>query len=112
MITEYEVGQIPGDALPISVRDNSDTPVNLSIYSSLELEILGSNNETLDLDGVTLHTQGARNGILAVIWPKDRSLFTEHGDYLLRIALHGSDGSRDYTRPHTIRVRGFGRVNN
>lgn len=111
MITEYEVGQIPGDALPITVRDYADNPVNMAIYSALVLEMLGSNNEPVDLTGVTLYTQNARDGMLAVIWPKNRSVFTESGDYLLRVALHGSDGSRDYTRPHTIRVRRFGGIN-
>lgn len=111
MITEYEVGQIPGEALPITVRDDADNRVNLTTYSSINVEMIGSDNEAIDLTGVTLFTQNARDGVIAVVWPKTHSLFTKRGDYMLRLALHGSDGARDYTRPATIRVRKFGGIN-
>lgn len=111
MITEYEVGQIPAQPLTIAVRDDADGSVNLTVYTTIKVEVLGSDNEKVDLTGVELFTEGARNGNIAVVWPKDRSLFTKHGDYLLRLALYDSEGSRDYTRPQTIRVRRFGGKN-
>lgn len=111
MITEYEVNQIPAKPLGILVKDDNDNAANLVVYSNISIELLGSDNEEVDLTGVQLHTEGARNGILAVIWPKDRSLFTQRGDYLLRLVLRDSEGSRDYTRTHTLRVREFGRYN-
>jgi hypothetical protein len=111
MITEYEVGQIPARPLGVIVKDDNDDPVNLLVYSTYEIELLGSDNEQVDLTGVQLHTEGARNGILAIIWPKDRSLFEKRGEYLLRLVLRDSEGSRDYTRTHTLNVREFGRFN-
>jgi len=112
MITEYEVGQIPAKPLGILVKDDMDNPVDMTVYATIGLEILGSDNEVIDLKDVNLHTVGARNGILAVAWPKNRSIFTKRGDYVLRIVLRNAEGSRDFTRAHTIKVREFGRVNN
>lgn len=111
MITEYEVGQIPSRPLGVLVRDDRDNPANLLAYTTYEIEMLGSDNEKVDLSGVELFTEGARNGILAIVWPKDRSLFNKRGEYLLRLVLRDDAGSRDYTRTHTIRVREFGRYN-
>lgn len=111
MITEYEVGQIPARALAIAVRDDLDNPANLLGYTSYEVELLGSDNERVDVTGITLNTEGARNGRFAIVWPKTHSLFTKRGEYLLRLVLRDAEGSRDYTRTHTIRVRAFGRNN-
>lgn len=111
MITEYEVGQIPARALALVVKDDRDNIVNLTAYTTYEIEILGSDNEKVDLTGVELQTEGARNGIIAVIWPKSRSLFNKHGEYIMRLVLKTTDGAIDYTRTHTIRVREFGRKN-
>lgn len=111
MITEYEVGQIPAQPLAIAVRDDRDNPANLTGYTSYEIELLGSDNERVDLRGVVLNIEGARNGRFSVIWPRTRSLFTKRGEYLLRLVFKDDAGSRDYTRPHSIRVREFGRYN-
>lgn len=110
MITEYEVGQIPARPLAIAVKDDNDNPANLLGYTTYEIELLGSDNEPVDLTGVSLNIEGARNGRFAVVWPKNRSLFNKRGEYLLRLVLRDAEGSRDYTRTHTIRVRQFGRV--
>lgn len=111
MITEYEVGQKPGEPLTITVYNDAGSRVNLSTYSNVKVEVLGSDNEAIDLTGATLYTQNMRDGIVAVVWPKDRSLFTKSGDYVLRLALYGTDGALDYTRAGTIRVHKFGGKN-
>lgn len=111
MITEYEVGQIPSDALTIVVRDDSDNAVNLTQWDNVDVEMLGSDNERIDLTGVTLFDESARNGIIAVKWPKSHSLFNKRGEYVLRLVLSNVDGTRDYTRSCVLRVREFGRVN-
>lgn len=111
MITEYEVGQIPAEPLGVEVRDDAGNLRNLTVYSTITLEVLGSNNEKVDLTGVELFTEAARNGQIAVYWPKNRSIFNKQGDYLLRLALRDAEGSLDYTRPGTIRVRRFGGKN-
>jgi|SRR6478735_3610017 len=111
MITEYEVGQIPQQPLVVTVLDEFNNVPNLAGYTTYEIELLGSDNEGIDLTGVTLNTESARNGRFLVLWPKTHSLFTKRGDYLLRLVFKDDAGSRDYTRTHTIRVREFGRVN-
>ena len=111
MITEYEVGQIPARPLNILINDNYGNPANLLVYTTFEIELLGSDNERVDLTGVELTTSGAKDGRFAVVWPKNRTLFRKSGAYLLRLVLRSSDGSRDYTTTHEIRVRDFGRFN-
>lgn len=111
MITEYEVGQIPAQPLSLAVRDDYDNVVNLTTYSNITVEVLGSDNEKVDLAGSSLFTEGARNGNVALFWPKGRSVFTKHGEYVLRLALYGSEGTVDFTRDHTIKVRKFGGKN-
>lgn len=111
MITEYEVGQIPARPLSIQIKDDFDNTASLLGYSIYGVELLGSNNEKVDLTGVVVNTESARNGRIVVIWPKDRSLFTKRGEYLLRLVFGDAQGSRDYSTPHTIRVSEFGRLN-
>lgn len=111
MYTEYEVGQIPRDGLTLVVRDSNDGIVNLNEWDSVGVEMLGSDNEQIDMTGVALMDESARNGIMVVNWPKTHSLFTKRGEYVLRLVLSNLDGTRDYTRSCVIRVREFGRVN-
>jgi hypothetical protein len=111
MYTEYEVGQIPSDALTILVRDDDDGIVDLTQWDLMGIEILGSDNEQIDTTGIELFDESARNGIIAVKWPKTHSLFTKRGEYVLRLILSNLDGTRDYTRSCVLRVREFGRVN-
>jgi|GEM_PF-7077782 len=110
MYIEYEKGQIPSEPLTLSIRDDADSAVDLTQWDSLNVEMLGSDNESIDLSGVTLFDESARNGILAVMWPKSHSLFTKRGEYVLRLMLSNEDGTRDYTRSCVLRVREFGRV--
>jgi hypothetical protein len=71
--------------------------------------MLGSNNEMVDLAGSELNTNGARLGKFVFTWPLTRSVFERHGEYVLQLELSGL-GKREYTTPHTIRVRQLGRV--
>jgi hypothetical protein len=107
---DFEVGQIPSVSLGIQIKDENDNPVSLLGYPVVELELIGSDNEVVDLTGATLVTVPTVIGQLAFTYPKDRSLFTKKGKYLLRIALRAADGSVDYTRTAEIRVREFGRL--
>jgi hypothetical protein len=108
---DFEVGQIPSISLGIQIKDDNDNPVSLIGYPEVELEMLGSDNEKVDLTGVELQVVPTAIGQVALVWPKDRSLFTKKGKYVLRVALKSADGSVDYTRAAEIRVREFGRLN-
>ena len=109
---DYEVGEIPSVGLGVEVRDDRDNPISTIGYSSATLEIRGSDDEDVDLTGVTVERVPAYLGTYVVNWPKDRSIFTKKGKYLLRLVLRKSDGSVEYTRPTEIRVRDFGRLYN
>lgn len=109
---DYEVGQIPSRSLGVVVKDENDNPMNLIGYPTVRAEILGSDNERVDMTGVVVEAVTSALGTFVVQWPKDRSVFTKKGRYLLRFALEKPDGSRDYTRPYEIRVRDFGRIGN
>ena len=107
---DYEVGQIPSRNLGITVKNDDDEAVNTIGYNSVTAELLGSDNERVDLTGVTVTEVASALGTYVVAFPKDRSLFTKRGKYLLRLRLAKPDGSVDYTRPYEIRVRDFGRL--
>jgi hypothetical protein len=109
---DYEVGEIPSIGLGIEVMDERNNPINTIGYSSVELELKGSDNERVDLTGVTIESVPTELGSYVVNWPKDRSVFNKRGKYLMRLVLRKPDGSRDYTRPYEIRVREFGRLYN
>lgn len=104
----YWVGQIPGDNLSIQVRDDKNSPVDLSSYSVFEPIMLDSDNREVDLTGVALDTTNTVNGRFLFNFPDDRSLFNKHGDYLLQLKMTGS-GKIDYTNPVTLRVKQLGR---
>lgn len=107
---EYEVGSIPSRPLTILVRDEMDNPVNVVGYDSWRLEMLGTDNEEVDLTGVSVFEIPQAIGMFSVSWPKNRSLFEKRGKYLLRLVLEMADGSKDITRTAEIRVRDFGRI--
>lgn len=107
---DYEVGTIPTRSLTLLVRDEMDEPVNLVAYDSWRLEMRGSSDKNVDLNGVELVEVPEALGVLAVNWPRDRVIFNEKGKYLLRLVLNGTDGGRDITRTAEIRVREFGRI--
>src|SRR6478736_237639 len=104
---DFEVGEIPTRALGLEVKDQYDNTISTAGYSRVELEMRGSDDEKVDLTGVSV--QSVAQGF-AVSFPVDRSLFTKKGKYLIRLALYKPNGSVDYTRPSEIRVRDFGRI--
>lgn len=107
---DYEVGEIPSRNLALQVKDENDNAVNTIGYSVVGLDILGSDNERVDLTGVRVEALPNVMGRYVVIWPKNRSLFNKKGTYLLRLVLQKNDGSKDITRSAAIRVREFGRI--
>lgn len=109
MISQYWVGQIPEKALSIQVKDSNGNDVSLTGYTSVAVKMLGSRNEEIDLTGATVATGSKELGIVGLIWPTDRSLFTYPGDYVLQLELAGT-GKLDYTSTHTIRVNKLGSV--
>lgn len=104
----YWVDQIPGDNLSIQVRDDMNSPVDLSSYNSFEPIMLDSDNREVDLTGASLDTTNAVNGRFLFNFPDDRSLFNKHGDYLLQLKMTGV-GKVDYTNPVILRVKQLGR---
>lgn len=109
-ISQYWVGQIPKRSLSISVRDSLGRDIDLSYYSTFTIRLVDTDNNEIDTDGSELQTAGASSGRFVFVWPTDRSLFNEPGDYLLQLEF--SDGtSRDFTTTWTIRVRELGEVN-
>jgi hypothetical protein len=109
---DYEVGEIPSVGLGVEVRDDRDNPINTIGYATVELQLRGTDDEAVDLRGVTVTPVTSALGTFVVQWPKTRSIFTKKGKYLMRLVLRKSDGSVEYTRPTEIRVREFGRLYN
>lgn len=107
-ISQYQVGQRPLRPLAIRVNDTAGRPVDLSFYDTFNVRLVDNKNEDVELGNAELQTGGARLGRFTFIWPTDRSLFSEAGDYLLQLELSGT-GHRDFTTAHHIRVRELGR---
>ena len=109
MISQYWIDQIPARPLSIQIKDQSGVDMNLSIYTTIEAVLIGSNNEKIDLTGSVLDSTAKVIGNLIFRWPTDRSLFEYPGDYVLQIKLTGA-GRLDFTSTHTLRVRELGRL--
>ena len=110
MISQYWKDQIPAKPLSIQVKDQSGNDANLSGYTTIDVKMVGSNNEEIDLAGSTVISTNKNIGKIQFVWPTARSLFEETGDYVLQLKLGGT-GKLDFTSTHTIRVRELGRVN-
>ena len=104
----YWEGQIPGDTLSIQVRDDRNTSVDLSSYTSFRLRMLDSDNSEVDLTGSDLDTSNAYNGRLIFAFPTDRSLFTKYGDYVAQLEMSGA-GKKDFTSTFILKVKKLGR---
>lgn len=109
-ISQYEVGQIPLRNLTLTVKDSYGRNVNLTPYTDISVRMLGSDNEEVDLSGSNVNTGGSSSGRIIFEWPRDRSLFTKSGDYVLQLVLKTAN-AKDMTTAHTIRVRQLGKVN-
>lgn len=109
MISQYWIDQIPARPLSIQVKDEDGVDINLSLYTTIEAVLLGSNNEEIDLTGSVLDTTAKSVGNIIFRWPTTRSLFEYPGDYVLQIKLTGT-GRLDFTTAHTLRVRELGRT--
>ena len=107
-ISQYWTGQIPSRPLTITVYDSYGNRANLSAYTDFEVNLVGSDNEEIDLTGATLTTSGAADGRFVFYWPTDRSVFDKPGEYLLQLEINGPSGTKDFTTTHTIRVRRLG----
>ncbi len=109
MISQYWKDQIPARPLSIQVKDQDGNDLDLSGYSDIEVVMLGSYNEELDLTGSSINTLNKDIGKITFVWPTTRSLFDYAGDYVLQLKLTGT-GKKDFTSTHTIRVRELGKV--
>ena len=108
-IGQYWVGQIPLRNLSLTVKDNNGRALNCVDYTDVSVRILGSNNETVSLTGSNLNRAGAAVGRFVFEWPRDKSIFTDSGDYVLQMLLK-STGAVDITTTYTMRVRDLGKV--
>jgi hypothetical protein len=108
MISQYWVGQIPNRPLSILVKDSEGSDMDLSIYTTINIKMLGTFNEEINVSSGTLNTNNAINGKIIYNWPTGASLFEYPGDYIVQLELSGT-GKKDFTSSHTIRVRELGR---
>jgi len=109
MISQYWRDQIPAKPLSIQVKNQDGSDMNLSGYDSVEVVLVGSNNEFLDLTGSVINESNKNIGKIIFFWPTDRSLFGYAGDYVLQLKLIGQ-GKLDVTTTHPIRVKEVGRI--
>lgn len=107
---DYEVGTIPSRPLTLLVKDELDNSVNVVGYENWYIEMLDSNDQKVDMTGVEIRDIPQALGAFSVSWPKNRVIFNEKGEYVLRLVLESIDGSRDITRVAQINVREFGRM--
>lgn len=105
----YELGSIPNAPITIGVRDQRGNPLDLTPYPNVRVRMVGSNNEDVDLTGSTTAVMDRRGGRVIFVFPKDRSLFTRTGEYVLDLELSG-EGVRDYTTYKGIKVTKLGGV--
>lgn len=108
MISQYWVGQIPNRPLSILVKDSDGNDMDLSVYTTFKLKMLGTYNEELDVSAGVLDSNSASTGKIIYKWPTTKSLFDYPGDYIVQLELSGT-GKKDFTSSHTIRVRELGR---
>lgn len=110
-ISRFEVGSIPAKPQTFQFYDEEGNNANLTVYTAYEVELLGSNNELVNLDGIELRVDDAVNGRITVVWPRRNNVFSETGMYVLRFKFSGY-GAIDFSESHEIKVTNFGRVNN
>lgn len=107
-ISRFYVGQIPARPMSITVRDPYGGSVDMRQYNSFSVVLLDSDNRRVDLTGGNLSVADAATGRFILTWPKDRSVFTKPGEYVMQLEFRADNGARDFTTEHTIRVRKLG----
>lgn len=110
-ISRFEVGTIPARPQVFQFYDEDGEPANLTAYTDFSVELLGSDNEKVDLSGVELRAADTVGGRLILIWPRRSNVFNKTGRYVLRFKFSGL-GNVDFSETHEIRVTEFGRVKN
>ena len=109
-VTRLEVGQVPSAPQVFRFYDETGKALNLEGYTSFDVELLGSDNEKVDVSDAQLGLNRATEGVLTLVWPRRSNVFSKVGEYRLRFALNNSlSGSKDYSETHEIRVTHFGR---
>jgi hypothetical protein len=108
-ISRFEVGAVPAKPQIFQFYDEDGNPVNLNAFTEYGVEMLGSDNERVNLDGIIIRTGG--EGQLVINWPRNEQVFANTGTYLLRFRFTGNE-SVDFSEAHEIRVTNFGRINN
>lgn len=109
VIGVYWEGQKPRDPLHIQILDENNTPVSLANYNSFKVIMLDSDNKEVDLEDSFLDSSDVNNGRFTFNFPKDHSLFTKYGDYVMQLEFSAADGSLDRTSAFTMRVKKLGR---
>lgn len=102
MISQFWVGQIPMNNLIIGVLAPNGREADCSNYWDIKVRLLGSDNEEIDLRGSYLDTTGKQWGRFVFEWPRDRSLFTKPGDYVLQLILESIETVWVYDGPGGI----------
>lgn len=97
----YWVGDKPLDVVSITVL-RGGVPVDLSIYSSATVTLVGPNDLAIDSSGF-LATIG--NGQVTVAWPDEVTVLTVPGWYTLQVALVSSSGALDHTQQLSFEVQ-------
>jgi len=108
-IGRFEVGSIPSVPQVFQFYDEDGNPANMSGYTGFEVELLGSDNERVDLSGIEVKTDATALGRLTVVWPRRSNVFSKTGQYLARFKFSGPNAV-DYSETYEIKVTNFGRI--
>lgn len=103
-ILNYQVGQVPLDAVLIQVRNTDNSLKNCTMYDKVEVQVIGTDNEIVDMSNAELIVAAAEIGEFRLRWPRP-SIFNKSGEYLLQLVLTTTAGYRDVTSVAEIRVR-------
>jgi len=110
-ISRFEVGSMPAKPQTFQFYDEDGNYANLGPYTNFDVELLGTDNEKVNLDGLQLNVASSSTGRVVIVWPRRKEVFGKTGQYLLRFKFTGTD-SVDFSETHEIRVTNFGRITN
>lgn len=97
----YWVGDKPLDAFSISVT-RSGVPVDLSIYSSASVTLVGPDELPVDSSGFVATIA---NSQVVVAWPDEVTVLTAPGWYTFQVALISTSGALDHTQQVSFEVQ-------